>query len=387
MRDTCPNCQHFNIESFYYLDGAPVVSSLLCNTKNEALKVKRKPIELVICLNCGFIYNKLYDFSVHSNPEGHDDQQGYSLTFNKFITRISKRVIEKYQIRNKIIIEIGCGKGDFLKLICSLGNNKGIGIDPAIVKSKINQSINIEFLKSYYSRDHKRIKSDLICCRHTLEHIKRPDDFVKLIKNNTKKQESQLLLFEVPDTTRILNEIAFWDIYYEHCSYFTKNSISYLFENNGFRIEDIWLDYNDQYILLEALTQKEKSNNFSKKRVRDTIKSTRIFKQKLNIVKVEWKRKLSVFENENKKVVLWGGGSKPVGFLTMFSRFNLFQAIVDINPNMNGKFVPGYGIEIILPERLKDINPDVIIIMNSIYCEEIKSMVKRMKLDPEFLLL
>ena len=177
MQENCPNCQHSKIESFYHIEEAPIVSSLLSNSRKEALKVEKKPIELVVCLNCGFIFNKLYDNSAHSNLKGHDDQQGYSPTFIEFVTRIAKKVIKKYHIKNKTIVEIGCGKGDFLQLICALGNNKGIGIDPAVVKSEMDQNSNISFLESYYSKDHSIIKSDMICCRHTLEHIKDTEDF------------------------------------------------------------------------------------------------------------------------------------------------------------------------------------------------------------------
>ena len=29
------------------------------------------------------------------------------------------------------------------------------------------------------------------------------------------------MFFQVPDMSRVLRDLAFWDIYYEHCSYFT----------------------------------------------------------------------------------------------------------------------------------------------------------------------
>ena len=35
--------------------------------------------------------------------------------------------------------------------------------------------------------------------------------------------------FELPDSRRVFDEVAFWDIYYEHCSYFTPGSLARLF--------------------------------------------------------------------------------------------------------------------------------------------------------------
>lgn len=383
----CPNCNHEIVELFYSIKETPVVSTLLSNNREEALNVKMQPIDLVICLHCGFIFNKLYDLSFHAKLEDHADQQGYSSIFNNFITNLTKRIVTKYQIKNKTVLEIGCGKGDFLKLICSEGNNVGIGIDPSLVIEKILPNPKINYIKSYYSKNHKNIKSDLICCRHTLEHIPSSGTFINLINSNISNQESQVILFEVPDTTRILKEIAFWDIYYEHCSYFTLNSIQYLFENNHFWIEDIRLDYNNQYIILEALSKKEQSNYFSKEAVTETVNLCRAFNSKLNMVKWKWNQQFLEFEREDKNVFLWGGGSKPVGFLTLLENYQIIKAIVDINPKMDGKFIPGFGIEVISPKRLINNNPDVIIIMNQIYLDEIKSILNNINLYPQLIAL
>ena len=48
------------------------------------------------------------------------------------------------------------------------------------------------------------------------------------------------------------------------------------------------------------------------------------------------------------------------------------QYIVDINPHRHGKFIPGVGKQIVSPESLKDYKPETIIVMNPIYCNEIK---------------
>ncbi|NJM57780.1 MAG: hypothetical protein HC857_10560 [Synechococcales cyanobacterium RU_4_20] len=37
-----------------------------------------------------------------------------------------------------------------------------------------------------------------------------------------------MVYFEVPDAERIFAERAFWDVYYEHCSYFSPPSLTAL---------------------------------------------------------------------------------------------------------------------------------------------------------------
>ncbi len=363
MSIDCPNCHHQHTEVFYTLPETPVISSLVLQTKEESLKVEKKTIELSVCHECGFIFNSKYDFSVHENQEGHEDQQGFSPTFTKFINRIADQVINRYQINDKTVMEIGCGKGDFLKLMCDKGNNRGIGIDPAINHDRVPKDENLEFIKAYYSEEHANLQADLICCRHTFEHIPKTAKFMELLVKNLKGKPETQLLFEIPDVTRILDEIAFWDVYYEHCSYFSVNSLAYVFEQNNFFIEDLWLDYNGQYLMIEASSGKGKSNWFSKELVKKTIESSRKFNNKLEKRRNEWIGILQKLESEKKYVVLWGGGSKPVGFLSLFSEFDIFKNVVDINPHMDGTYVPGFGIEIISPQRLPETNPDVIIIM------------------------
>ena len=61
-----------------------------------------------------------------------------------------------------------------------------------------------------------------------------------------------VVLFELPDVLRVLRDAAFWDVYYEHCSYFSPGSLARLFRLTGFEVLRLEMDYDDQYILLEA---------------------------------------------------------------------------------------------------------------------------------------
>ena len=48
-----------------------------------------------------------------------------------------------------------------------------------------------------------------------------------------------MLFVEVPDTMRILVEGAFWDVYYEHCSYFTLGSLGRLLQREKFGLRSL----------------------------------------------------------------------------------------------------------------------------------------------------
>jgi len=65
-----------------------------------------------------------------------EETQGFSPFFRAWHEGLAQRLIDRYSLRAKKIIEIGCGKGEFLALLCDLGHNRGIGFDPAYVPER-----------------------------------------------------------------------------------------------------------------------------------------------------------------------------------------------------------------------------------------------------------
>jgi hypothetical protein len=60
------------------------------------------------------------------------------------------------------------------------------------------------------------------------------------------------VFFQVPDVLRVLEEEVFWDVYYEHCSYFSMGSLARVFRATGFDVVDVRREYSDRYLTIEA---------------------------------------------------------------------------------------------------------------------------------------
>ncbi len=379
----CPNCNHSDIEDFFTIPDAPVHSLVTIKSYEEAISIPRKDIDMAFCNNCGFIFNSSFDTSLDYYTQGYEDQQGFSPTFVKFITGVTQKFIDRYDIKNKEVIEIGCGKGDFISLISELGNNKGIGIDPAWVPGRTKENPNVRFIKEFYSEKHGDIQADSITCRHTLEHIHDTYNFMKIIRDSI-QDNKVILFFEVPSIVRILKIQAFWDIFYEHCTYMSPGSLARLFRLNNFEVLDMYLEYDNQYLFIEAKPVEEKSDNIHplEESVEELKALTKEFVEKINVQLGEWKEQLLKYKEEGKKVVIWGGGSKSVGFLTHFHDLGVIEHVVDINPHMQGNYIPGIGLQYVGPEFLKEYKPDVVIQMNSVYTEENRKTLNEMGLNP-----
>ena len=388
MRHThCPNCSHTNIEDFFTVHDAPVHSLSIAKQYDEAMSIERKDITMAFCNDCGFIFNSTFDTSIDYYTKGYEDQQGFSPTFLKFISGVTNRFIEKYNMRNKEVIEIGCGKGDFISLICELGNNKGIGIDPAWVPGRTKPNPNVRFIREFYSEEHGKLKADCICCRHTLEHIHETGDFLKTIRKSIGTREDVVLFFEIPSIVRILKIQAFWDIFYEHCTYLSPGSLARLFRLNGFEVLDMYLEYDEQYLFIEAKPVNKPSVKIHplEESVADLKALTNVFTDKINGTLDAWRKKFAELREKRLKTVVWGGGSKSVGYLTHFDRENVITHVVDINPHMLGNYIPGIGKQYTGPDFLVEYKPDVVIIMNAVYTEEIRKMLNERGLNPELI--
>jgi SAM-dependent methyltransferase len=385
----CPSCNSSSILVFYEALNVPINSCTMFSNYEDAVNFPRGDVVLGFCETCGFIFNVAFNPLKLDYASLVPEEQGFSATFKAFAQRVALRLVDTYHLHEKHIMEIGCGRGDFLALICELGNNFGIGIDPSIVAGGVKSEVSkkLAFIHDYFSEEYSSYIGDFVCCRHTLEHIPNTAEFLNSLRKAIGNRLNTALFFEVPDVTRILREVAFWDIYYEHCSYFTLGSLARLFRFCRFEVNNLVKDYSDQYLLIEAKPVLKKS-----KKVQEIEESIEITTQDVESFSVKcrdkigrWKNQLKRIREERKKAVIWGSGSKCVAFMTTLNVKTEIEYIVDINPNRHGKFIPGVGKQIVSPEFVKKYKPDIVIVMNPIYCNEIGQMLNEMNLEPEII--
>jgi len=251
----CPSCGSSELQVFYEVRGIPTNSCIQLSSASEAKAYPTGDIELAYCGACEFISNLAFDPGLTEYSGRYEETQSYSPTFSEFHARLARDLIERYQLKGKRVIEIGCGKGEFLEMLCELGNNEGVGFDPGFCPDRVGNGTlsRVTFVQDFYSEAYARYQGDFVCCKMTLEHISDTREFVRVARKSIGDRPATLVFFQVPSVERILAECAFEDIYYEHCSYFSKRSLSGLFERCGFRVLNVRTEYDDQYLTIEAL--------------------------------------------------------------------------------------------------------------------------------------
>jgi len=375
---------------FYEVQNVPVNSVLLVTSRDEALEFQTGDITLAACPACGFISNISFDEALTQYTARYEATQGYSPTFNKFHQALAQDLIDRYDLHGKDIIEIGCDKGDFITMLVEMGDNRGIGFDPAYVPGRHPSPAadRLTFITDFYSEKYADYRADFICCKMTLEHIPDVGEFVATVRRSIGDKHDAIVFFQIPNARYVLCDVAFWDIYYEHCSYFTKGSLGRLFRANGFEVNDLWTAYDDQYLMIEARPAAggapAAQSHPDEETPAQTLEMVDYFVEHYEAKRDEWRRELARIKAAGQKVVLWGGGSKGVAFLTTLNQpLEDIAYAVDINPIKTGTFMAGTGQEIVAPSFLKEYRPDVVIIMNPVYRDEITRDLTAMGLSPD----
>lgn len=390
IEQSCPSCGVFPLRGFYAVRGVPIHSTVLVKTREEALRFPRGDIHLAYCWKCGFITNVSYDRAGIQALDQPEEVQRFTETDIAFQRKLANYLIDNFDLRSKKILEIGCGQGDFLALLCELGDNTGLGFDPAFVadRAPVLKRGELEFKRETFSIKHINHKADFYVCKLILQDIQPVREYVKMVRKAVGDRPEVVVFFQTLETFRILRELAFWDIHYTNCSYFSSGSLGRLFRACGFDVLDLWTDFDGQYLMIEArpgvsgplVPPLPQEND-----VQDLLPLAGYFSQAIKQKVGIWRMRLQEFHRSGLKSVLWDGGSKSVAFLTTLGISNEIQYVVDDNPYRYGTFIPGTGQQIISPDFLKEYHPDVVIVMNQVFVEEIRSKLLEMNLSPDLL--
>ncbi|UCG57950.1 MAG: methyltransferase domain-containing protein [Phycisphaerales bacterium] len=375
--------------AFFGLGAVPVFCNVLGNSRAEALTALRAPIDLAYCAGCGLVCNLAFDPQLVQYSPSYENSLRFSSRFQEYEQHTSRRLVREYQLYGKDIVEVGCGDGDFLNMLCELGANRGIGLDPSHdpeTAAAVSRSQSVRIVPEALSAAHSEYQADFVCCRHVLEHVERPLDFLKSIRATIGARSGCVVYFEVPNVLYTLRDMGVWDIIYEHCSYFTPKSLAHVFERAGFGVIAVAEQYEGQFVAIEASVARPRGRASSSCPSTDdgidelVARFCYVYREKVAL----WKERLSRLLEQGRKVVLWGAGSKGVTFLNVLDvGCEQVEYVIDVNPRKQGKFVACTGQSVVAPEFLREYRPDNVVIMNPIYLQEIRKALAAFALSSE----
>ncbi len=329
----CPACGAAASRIFHEARSVPANSCLLLSTAAAARRCPRGDLRLAFCRGCGFVWNAAFDAARTRYTGRYEETQGFSPVFRAFHQDLARRLIARRGLRRRRILEIGCGKGDFLALLCELGDNTGVGYDPAYAPSRGSDAGGrAVYVRAFLTPETPPPPADLVVCKMTLEHVPDVAAFVGMARAALGDRRDAAAFFMVPDAARILRDCAWEDVYHEHCSYFAAGPLTRLFRAAGFRVLRVGAEFDGQYLTIEAAPAARLRRPASPEDLPELTRAVASFPKRLAASRGRWRRRLAALSRAGRRVVLWGGGSKAVAFLALVDRPGAVAAAVDVNP-------------------------------------------------------
>ena len=255
MTPACPSCGTDGTEPIVSFAEMPSTSCILFDTEAEARSVPIGRMDLAGCASCDFVFNAAFDPALTEYSDRYEETQGYSPTFRAYLEALALELIDRHGLRNTRVAEVGCGKGDFLALLCRLGDNDGVAIDPTYLPERLDAAVagRILAVKERLAPDHGRFFDRFAACRMTLEHIDAVAPFLSVVRQCIGQRSDSVFYVQVPNAESVFRDGRFWDVTYEHCSYFGRRALAAALARAGFGVTEMDVDYDGQHLAATAV--------------------------------------------------------------------------------------------------------------------------------------
>jgi len=350
------------------LNGMPKAAQYFPN-KYEFAGDKGIILNIFQCSCCGLV-------QLNTNPVEYFKEVITATYFSEEIKKSRfnqmKKFITQFKLDGKKILEIGSGKGNMLDIIQKAGA-KAVGIEASSKSVEIGKSAGRNMIVGYIG-DMNKIEDyqfDAFVSFNYIEHLPEPNTIIKNIYKNVTDNAAGYVV--VPNLDYLLETKCFYEFVSDHLSYFTKKTLTYAFEKNGFDVLECYTINNDNDIV--AVVKKKKildiAHHFNE--VEDLIKN-------LQQIVTRYKAK-------NKKIAIWGAGHRTLALLAL-SKLNDIEYVVDSAKFKQGRYTPVLHSKIVSPEHLLQENVDLIIVMvPALYPDEILKTIKKMKVSTDIAVL
>ncbi len=377
----CPVCGGSDLEPVFTLGNVPVVCNQLWPDADAARVAPTGDVDLVRCPHCASVWNAAFEPERMVYAPGYENALHFSPRFRAFADELAKGLVDRFGLKDRHVIEIGCGDGQMLELMSKHGAATAIGFDPSMAgkHTTATDRPGVEIVPELFGPDHLRRPFDFLVCRHVLEHLDQPAPFLAMLRRAIGDRDVPVY-FEVPNAGWMFAATSLWDLIYEHVTYWTAPSLVAVFRRAGFEPVRVREGFGDQFLMLEAVPGKP-DPGYLPGGTDKVEAAAEAFGRKAGERIAGWHAQLVQLPGP---AVVWGAGSKGTTFVNTVGPDGKITALVDLNPRKHGLFVPGAAIPVIGPRMLAEVRPDHVFISNMLYADEITSMVAELGLAPGF---
>jgi len=267
--------------------------------------------------------------------------------------------IQKFSLKGKKVIEIGCGRGEYLSIMQQFGVDAyGLEYSEELVMYCVKNGLKVS--KGFIGHSTDRLNHapfDAFFMLNFLEHLPDPNSTLRGIYHNL--TEDAVGLVEVPNFDMILRKNLFSEFIGDHLSYFTKETLNTTLRLNGFEIIDcneVWHEY-----IISAVVRKRRRIDLSsfyehQTKLRDEIE--------------QYIRRFT-------KVAIWGAGHQALAIISLMNLAGKIKYVADSAPFKQGKYTPATHVPIVSPSALDSDPVDAVIVMAASYSDEVARIIRQ----------
>ncbi len=367
------------------IESMPVHVGLLWTTREAAIGCSQAEMALSLCGHCGYVWNASFDIARMDYEQDYDNSLHHSPKFAAWEADLAEGLVDRHGLRGRRLAEIGPGDGRFLASLCLAGANTGIGFEPGHNPERVSELVaeaDVSIFDEYADADSLRgHEVDFVSSRHVLEHLPEPMMLIDTIRGGIIHGGG--VYIEVPNFAWALDRGAFEDLMYEHCGYYTPETLAHLMIRAGFSDVNAEPTFDGLFAAVEAkVTGGEPVNDPVDPTVVARIRNdVHALADRIEAVGTEFAAR----REQGQKLAAWGGGARAVGLMNLVPATDAIEWVVDINPRKQGTFVTGTGHSIVAPEALKDARPDAVLVVNPVYTDEIARMLSDLGVDADLI--
>lgn len=271
-----------------------------------------------------------------------------------------KNFVGRFSLEGKKILEIGCGKGEYLSLMRESGTDAyGVEYGEESVMDCVGAGLKVT--RKFVDANSSALPDapfDAFFVLNFLEHIPDLNSTLRGIYQNLSDQAVGLV--EVPNFDMILKRKMFSEFIGDHLYYFTRETLTSTLSRNGFEVMECrpaWHDY-----ILSAVIRKR----------------TPLDLYEFTQIQLKLSRELRKFIDKygEKKVAVWGAGHQALTILSLADLGGKIKYVIDSAPFKQGKFTPATHIPIVPPETLKTEPVQAVIVMAASYSDEVAKIIR-----------
>ena len=287
---------------------------------------------------------------------------GFTTTMVELRRNQYSKLISKYNLTGKKIIEVGCGQGEFLQVLNEFDVLPyGIENKKDLVESAEKKGLNVKhgFITDPNNPAEQDGPYDAFLSFNFLEH--QPDPNAMLGKIYDLLTEDGIGLITVPSFEYIMQYDGYYEFIRDHIAYYTFETLEFLVNKNGFEVLE-----------KEMINRDTLSVTVRKKKPFDLAKIAKSFD---NISK-QFEDLIRGCNERGERVAIWGASHQGFTIASSLGLGDKISYIIDSAPFKQNKYAPGSHIKIVSPEYFSENAVENVIIIAPGYSDEIANVIR-----------